>query len=245
MTTRPIAAARGSGEARAGRGQSGFCAAGAMIALLCVPLALAQTPSREPPAAEAGASPNTPASPADAAAPAGPAGVSPPPAESSAPAAGGDGANAKPAASDTGPLAPLAWLEGCWQGAVNQREFREHWLPLRGGIMIGAGQSVLRGKMQDYEFMRLEPKPDGVVFTQFSGDRSESSFRLDSTVNDDKDIVFTFANTADAFPARLVYRRGTGGWLYETIEGKLDGNDRKVIYPLRRVDCETGELIHQ
>jgi hypothetical protein len=25
-----------------------------------------------------------------------------------------------------------AWLEGCWRGAVNQREFREHWLPLRG-----------------------------------------------------------------------------------------------------------------
>ena len=129
-----------------------------------------------------------------------------------------------------GPLAPLAWLEGCWQGNVNQREFREQWLPLRGGLLIGAGQSVLRGKMQDYQYMRVEPKSDGVYFAQFSGDRKETSFRLASTQTADKDTIFTFANTAaDAFPARLVYRRGSEGWLYETIEGTLNGSERKVI----------------
>jgi hypothetical protein len=146
---------------------------------------------------------------------------------------------------DSGALAALAWLEGCWQGTVNQREFREHWLPPRGGMLIGAGQSVLRGKMQDYEFLRIEPKSDGVFFSQFGGDRKETSFRLDKVVNEDKDTIFTFANTADAFPARLIYRRGTEGWLYETIEGKMNGTDRQVIYPMRRVDCETSELINK
>ena len=142
-----------------------------------------------------------------------------------------------------GAFAALAWLEGCWQGTVNQREFREQWLPPRGGMLIGAGQSVLRGKIQDYEFPRIEPRGDGIYFSQFGGDRKETSFRLDKVVNEDKDTIFTFANTTDTFPARLVYRRGTEGWLYETIEGKTSGGDRKVIYPLRRVDCETGELI--
>ena len=146
---------------------------------------------------------------------------------------------------DGGAFAALAWLEGCWQGTVNQREFREHWLPPRGGMLIGAGQSVLRGKMQDYEFLRIEPRSDGVFFSQFGGDRQETSFRLDKVVNEDKDTIFTFANTADAFPARLIYRRGTEGWLYETIEGKSNGADRQVIYPMRRVDCETGELINK
>jgi hypothetical protein len=42
-----------------------------------------------------------------------------------------------------------------------------------------------------------------------------------------------------------VYRRGTEGWLYETIEGTLNGAERKVVYPLRRVDCESGEFIRQ
>jgi hypothetical protein len=145
--------------------------------------------------------------------------------------------------TDAGPLAPLEWLAGCWRGTVNQREFREHWLPLRGGMLIGAGQQVSRGRMQDYEYLRIEPRADGVVFSQFSGDRKETTFKLASTTIEDKDTIFTFANVADAFPARLVYRRGVDGWLYETIEGTLDGKERRVIYPLRRIDCESGELI--
>lgn len=158
-----------------------------------------------------------------------------------APAVAGTASSAPSA--DTGPLAPLAWLEGCWLGNVNQREFREQWLPLRGGVLIGAGQSVLRGKMQDYEFLRIEPRADGVFFSQFSGDLKETSFKLESKVDDDKDTIFTFANTTDSFPSRLIYRRGTEGWLYETIEGKTNGATRQVIYPFRRIDCETGELI--
>ncbi|HET8875043.1 MAG TPA: DUF6265 family protein [Casimicrobiaceae bacterium] len=152
-------------------------------------------------------------------------------------------ASAPAAPAATGPLAPLSWLAGCWQGNVNAREFRETWLPLRGGMLIGAGQQVSGGAMQDYEFLRIDARPDGVYFTQFSGDRKEISFKLSATATDGNDTIFTFANTADAFPARLVYRRGTEGWLYETIEGALNGSDKKVIYPLRRVDCETGELV--
>ena len=177
--------------------------------------------------------------------PAAPAPAATPP-TSATPAATPSGAasaasTAQPA--DMGPLVALAWLEGCWLGNVNQREFREQWLPLRGGVLIGAGQSVLRGKMQDYEFLRIEPRADGVFFSQFSGDLRETSFKLDSKVDEDKDTIFTFANTADSFPSRLIYRRGTEGWLYETIEGKMNGSTRQVIYPLRRIDCETGELI--
>ena len=169
-----------------------------------------------------------------------------PAAPGSAPASppAADAATTAATPEPSGPLAPLAWLEGCWQGSVNQREFREQWLPLRGGLLIGAGQTVMHGKMQDYQYMRIEPKSDGVYFAQFSGDRKETSFRLAGTQTADKDTIFTFANTAaDAFPARLIYRRGSEGWLYETIEGTLNGGERRVIYPLRRVDCETGEFI--
>ena len=146
-----------------------------------------------------------------------------------------------PAAS--GPVAPLAWLAGCWKGSVNQREYREQWLPFEGGMLVGAGQQVMKGKMQDYEFLRIEARFDGVVFSQVGGDRKETAFRLDNTTTDGNDTIFTFANLARTFPARLVYRRGAEGWLYETIEGDLQGGDKKVIYPLRRVDCETGDLI--
>ena len=152
------------------------------------------------------------------------------------------GATLREAATE-GPSA-LAWLEGCWQGTVNQREFREHWLPLRGGMLIGAGQTVRRDKMQDYQFLRLEHAPRRVLHAVLG--RSQGIV-VPAGQHDDrrKDTIFTFANTTDAFPARLLYRRGTEGWLYETIEGTLNGSDRKVIYPLRRIDCESGELIHR
>ncbi|MBU6483815.1 MAG: hypothetical protein KGL70_11510 [Betaproteobacteria bacterium] len=148
------------------------------------------------------------------------------------------------ASPPTGPLAPFAWLQGCWQGKVNKREFREYWMPLQGDTMVGVGQLALEGKLNDYEYLRLESRDGSTVFSQFSGERAEISFKLATTTTDAKDTIFTFANTADAFPARLIYRRGgLDGWLYETIEGPLDGANKSVIYPLRRVDCETGEFI--
>lgn len=149
-----------------------------------------------------------------------------------------------PAPVATGPLAPLAWLRGCWRGHVNQREFREYWMPAQGDIMVGVGQLALDGRMNDYEYLRLASRDGSIVFSQFSGDRKELAFRLATTTTDEKDTVFTFTNTVDAFPARLVYRRsGIDGWLYETVEGSLNGADKRVIYPLRRVDCETDEII--
>jgi hypothetical protein len=219
-----------------------FHAAAAAMLALAAAGGCAQTPV-------APAMPPAPATPSASAMPSAPA-TSPAPASAPAPAAKAEGhlapgehAPPEAASAGTGPVAPLAWLEGCWQGIVNQREFREQWLPLRGGMLVGAGQQTLRGKMQDYEYLRIEARADGVYFTQFSGDGKETSFKLEGTSTDQKDTIFTFANTADAFPARLVYRRGTDGWLYETIEGKLGGSDKRVIYPLRRIGCESGELI--
>ena len=63
---------------------------------------------------------------------------------------------------DADALAALAWLEGCWRGTVNKREYREHWMPLRGNMLIGVSQTVSEGRTQDYEYLRLEVRPEGV-----------------------------------------------------------------------------------
>lgn len=213
----------------------------ALALAACASLAGCAQPEAPTRTAAPAATPGTP--PASSTSRAPPPGAPPASSTSGAPSPAAPSASAPAAPVATGPLAPLAWLAGCWQGNVNEREFRETWLPLRGGMLIGAGQQVLRGVMQDYEFLRIDARPDGIHFTQFSGDRKESSFKLSATTADGNDTIFTFANTTAAFPARLVYRHGAEGWLYETIEGPLNGSDKKVIYPLRRVDCETGELV--
>ena len=140
-------------------------------------------------------------------------------------------------------LSSLAWLEGCWHGDVAQYEFREHWLPLRGGMMVGAGHVVFQGKTQDYGYLRLETRPDGVYYVSISSGKNEVAFRLAETALDDKDTIFTFTNPGDEFPQRVVYRRGVEGWLYASVEGKVNGAEHKVTYPMRRINCESGEFI--
>jgi len=126
---------------------------------------------------------------------------------------------------------------------VNLRDFREEWLPLRSDIVIGASQTVLEGKTVDFEYLRIESRPEGVFYVASPSGKKETSFRLAGRSEDGPDEIFTFESAADEFPKRLIYRHGTGGWLYVHVEGKINGEERRVIYPMRRVDCKTGDLL--
>lgn len=173
-------------------------------------------------------------------------------ASSSPAASGAPGASATTPATAAPPapaeaLAALDWLQGCWRGTVNQREFREQWLPPGGGMMIGAGHTVMQGRTQDYEYLRLETRPDGLYYVAVPSGEKEASFRLSGVARDEVNgaDIWTFNNVVEGFPQRIVYRRGAEGWLYAGIEGTLNGEERKVLYPMRRVNCETGEILHK
>jgi hypothetical protein len=156
-------------------------------------------------------------------------------------------AETKPAEAAPEPLSmeSLSWLAGCWRGTANQREVREHWLPLRGNLLVGAGHTVTAGRTQNFEYMRVEPRADGIYYVAVPSGQRETAFRLASREADGPDTIFTFTNAANPFPQAILYRRATGGWLYVHVEGKVGGEDRRVIYPLRRVDCEGGEFIER
>jgi hypothetical protein len=142
-------------------------------------------------------------------------------------------------------LEPLGWLHGCWDGKVNQRDFREEWLPLRGDMMIGVSHTVSQGKTQDFEYLRLELRPEGIFYVNVPSGKKETSFRFSGKTKQGDSEIFTFENPVDEFPQRIVYRRGSEGWLYAQVEGKLNGLPRSVIYPMRRVDCRSGDLIRE
>ncbi len=152
-----------------------------------------------------------------------------------------------PAAAASGPLAAFAWLGGCWSGAVNQRDYREHWMPVRGNLLIGVSQTVMLDTTQGYEYLRLEPRADGVYYVAAPSGKKEEAFRLtEQTVDrtgDRVDEIFVFTNPALEFPQKITYRHTAGGWLYATVDGKVGGADRQVIYPMQRVNCESGEPV--
>ena len=183
--------------------------------------------------------------------------ASTPPAETPPPSKAPAGDNGAPpatpgtpgasAGAPAGTLDAFDWLQGCWHGNVNQRDFREHWLPAGGGMMIGAGHTVLQGRTQDYEYLRLETRPDGLYYVALPSGQKEAVFRLSGTQRDAVSgaDIWTFTNTTEGFPQRIVYRRGGEGWLYASAEGALNGEDRKVTYPMRHVSCESGEALHK
>lgn len=146
-------------------------------------------------------------------------------------------------ASEPPSLDALSWLAGCWEGKVNQREFREEWLPLRGDMMVGVSQTVIQGKIQGFEYLRLEPRADGIYYVAVPSGKNEEAFRLSGKKLDGTDEIFTFENPRIEFPQRLIYRRGSEGWLYAHAEGKVNDAPKRVIYPMRRVDCGSGELM--
>jgi hypothetical protein len=147
----------------------------------------------------------------------------------------------------TGPLAPLAWLEGCWRGTAGTREFREQWMPLRGAMMLGVSQTVDKGETQGYEYLRLEQRSGSVFYVASPPGKAEIAFRFEGETTDKtsnrNDTIFTFVNPADEFPKQIAYRRASGGWLYASVEGKVGGADRQATYPMRRINCESGEFI--
>lgn len=126
-----------------------------------------------------------------------------------------------------------------------QYEFREHWLPLRGGLMVGAAHVVFQGKSQEFEYLRLETRPDGVYYIAIPSGKKETPFKLTTVAVEDMDTIFTFTNPIDEYPQRIIYRRGIDGWLYATVEGKTGSKEQKVIYPMRRIDCQTGSFIRK
>jgi hypothetical protein len=174
----------------------------------------------------------------------------------SAAAAGGamaqaTGASPPAAAASAAPLAlsDLAWVAGCWKGLVNKREFREQWMPPRGELMVGISHTTMADKTVGYEYLRFEPRADGVWYIITPSDGKEDAFRLASRTTEkagDVDYdLFTFERTSTEFPLRIVYRRGGEGWLYAELTGKVDGAERKVIYPMQRIDCASGRLLEK
>jgi hypothetical protein len=156
-------------------------------------------------------------------------------------------APAEPKVQDTGALASLGWLEGCWRGTAGPREFREQWMPLQGAMMLGVSQTIEKGATQGYEYLRLETRPDGVFYVASPSGKAEAAFRFEGQTFDKtmerNDAVFTFVNPKLEFPQRIAYRRATEGWLYATVEGMVGGAERKATYPMRRINCESGEFI--
>jgi hypothetical protein len=164
-------------------------------------------------------------------------------AQPQAPAAASAATPVAPAAGATGDaIGALDWLAGCWAGEVNQRDFTEQWTRPAAGMMLGLGHTVMGGRTVSYEYMRIETRADGsIAYVARPTDKAEEGFIYQGTRDDHGATSYVFSNPARDFPTEIAYTRTPAGELFAYVRGKINGADRQVIYPFRRVDCATGK----
>jgi hypothetical protein len=120
-------------------------------------------------------------------------------------------------------LARLSWMVGGW-GAERDGEWsEEHWIAARGGTMLGVHRDVRGGRSTGFEFLRIEARPDGLVYLASPGGRPATEFRAVDVTGE----RVTFENPEHDFPQRILYWRTRDG-LHARIEGRTGGKEASM-----------------
>ncbi len=133
-------------------------------------------------------------------------------------------------------LDQLAWLGGCWQSTAGTRVVAEMWMPADGGLMIGAGRTVVAGQARAFEHLRLRADGEAIVYTAVPSGQRETDFRSTAV----SATGFTVENLAHDFPQRIVYTRTGDAAFTARVEGPGANGQRGFDLAFRRVPCETG-----
>ena len=138
------------------------------------------------------------------------------------------------AAAESGDVAKLDWITGCWSGQAGPMTFEEQWNRPQGGQMMGLGRVLRRGKVVSSEFMRIDQTKDGISYTPRIGTKDAPvSFKL--TSQNDGEVIFE--NPTHDFPQRILYRKTPGG-LFARIDGMEKGKAKAEDFPMKSVPCQ-------
>lgn len=133
-------------------------------------------------------------------------------------------------------VASIKWLSGCWESNDKAKNvlISEQWMKPAGGMMLGIGRTVKKGKAVDFEFMRIEQKGDDIFFVaKPKANNDETPFKLISLTTNE----VTFENKDHDFPQRVIYKR-QGTKLTGRIEGNNNGKFLGIDFPMTRTRCE-------
>jgi hypothetical protein len=128
----------------------------------------------------------------------------------------------------------LAWVGGCWASDKGETGSGERWTPLAGGTMFGMSRTIKQGKTVAFEFMELAADANGkLALTAHPSGQRKTVFPL-LRINETEAV---FENPSHDFPQRVVYAND-GDKLKARIEGKRNGQERVIDFPMTRMSCE-------
>ena len=123
----------------------------------------------------------------------------------------------------------LDWLAGSWCAGEQPYTTEEHWLPRRGGLMLGISRTITK-RGTEFEFVRIEFDDTGARYIAQPNGGAATVFTLVASAAN----TATFVNPEHDFPKRIRYERD-GDSLVATID---DGRDETSARDFRWKRCE-------
>ncbi len=119
---------------------------------------------------------------------------------------------------DSGPprtAASLAWLAGEWSSIEGDTVQEERWSAPLGGILLGTGRTVIAGRARFFEYLRIEERPDGLVYVASPLGRGTTDFPL----TDGGASRARFENPEHDWPTVIEYELRADGRLAARVSG--------------------------
>jgi hypothetical protein len=133
-------------------------------------------------------------------------------------------------------ISDLVWLSGCWSASDQDAGSGEQWMPPAGGTMLGMNRTVRGNETVAFEFIRIVEQDDGsLVFVASPSGQGTTEFALVRL--SDREVIFE--NPDHDFPQRIIYRLVSDEELLGRIEGAIDGIERAVDFPMKRIVCRS------
>ena len=129
-------------------------------------------------------------------------------------------------------ISELGWMSGDWQTPPGGRaQIEEHWTQPAGGSMLGLSRTVIGIRTLEFEYLRLEQRPDGIFYVAHPKARCPGTdFKLTSVTTSEA----VFENPAHDFPKRIIYRKTALGGLVAIIDGGEGTKSQSFTYvPMR------------
>ena len=123
-----------------------------------------------------------------------------------------------------GGLNALGWMAGSWAGEQNGKREEEHWMAPRGDLMVGMHRDSRAGKPSQFEFFRIQERPDGVYYLTQPGGAPVTAFKL--VEQGARRVVFE--NKDHDYPQRIIYWQDAPGELRAKIAGTMKGKADSV-----------------
>ena len=119
-------------------------------------------------------------------------------------------------------IADMEWLAGTWVGKRRTSSIEEHWIPPKGGAMLGTSRTVKGDKMSGFEFLRIVERDGSLVYVAQPGGRPPTEFTLTKL----EQTRAEFVNPRHDYPQRIVYELSNDGRLTASIGFAKGGKPR-------------------